>query len=64
MFQLYTANKFQSGNFIPIKFVDSTDGNSPVSDTEQKTVQDESVHGEIVGYLIDNPGSVIVLHQP
>ena len=42
-------------NFIPIKFVDSTDGNSPVSDTEQKTVQDESVHGEIVGTPIDNP---------
>ena len=51
------ANKFQSANFIPIKFVDSTDGNSPVSDTEQKTVQDTSVHGEIVGYAIDNPGA-------
>ena len=51
------ANKFQSANFIPIKFVDSTDGNSPVSDTEQKAVQDASVHGEIVGYAIDNPGA-------
>ena len=46
------ASKFQSANFIPVKLVTGIDGNSYVSDQEQKAVQDGAIKGQVVGYDI------------
>ena len=46
------ASKFQSANFIPVKLVEGVDTNSPVSDTEQKGVQDAAIKGQVVGYEV------------
>ena len=51
------ASKFQSANFIPVKLVTGIDGNSPVSDQEQKAVQDGAIKGQVVGYDIITPGN-------
>ena len=51
------ANKFQSANFLPIQLIASTDSNSPVSDVEQKAVQDGAIHGQVIGYGIDSAGA-------
>ena len=50
------ASKFQSANFIPVKLVEGIDTNSPVSDTEQKGVQDAAIKGQVVGYEVVAPG--------
>ena len=46
------ASKFQSANFIPVKLVEGIDTNSPVSDQEQKGVQDAAIKGQVVGYEV------------
>ena len=51
------ASKFQSANFIPVKLVKGIDTNSPVSDQEQKGVQDAAIKGQVVGYDIITPGN-------
>ena len=51
------ASKFQSANFIPVKLVEGIDTNSPVSDQEQKGVQDAAIKGQVVGYDIITPGN-------
>ena len=51
------ANKFISANFIPVKYVASTDSDSPAADIEQETVQNNAVVGQIIGYAIDSGGA-------
>lgn len=51
------ANKFISANFIPVKFITATDSDSPASDIEQQTVQNNAVIGQIVGYAVDSGGA-------
>ena len=51
------ANKFISANFIPIKLVGTIDSDSPSADIEQKTVQNNAVVGQIIGYAIDSGGA-------
>ena len=51
------ADKFLSSAFMPVKFVGSTDSDSPAEDLQQKIVQDNAVKGQIVGYKITNGGS-------
>ena len=50
------ASKFQSANFLPVKLVASVDGNSTVTDVEQKAIQDNAIKGQVVGYAIIVPG--------
>ena len=40
-----------------MQFIASTDSNSPVSDVEQKAVQDAAIHGQVIGYGIDSAGA-------
>lgn len=51
------ANKFISANFIPVKLVGTTDSDSPAADIEQKTVQNNAIVGQIIGYVIDSGGA-------
>ena len=51
------ANKFISANFIPVKYVSSTDSDSPAADIEQQTVQNNSVIGQVIGYAVDSGGA-------
>ena len=51
------ADKFLSSAFMPVKFVGSTDSDSPAEDLQQKIVQDNAVKGQIVGYKVTNGGS-------
>lgn len=51
------ADKFLSSAFMPVKFVASTDSDSPAEDLQQQIVQNNAVKGQIVGYKITNGGS-------
>lgn len=51
------ANKFISANYIPVKFVAATDSDSPAADIEQKTVQDNAIVGQVIGYAVDSGGA-------
>ena len=51
------ASKFISANFIPVKYVASTDSDSPAADVEQEIVQNNAVLGQIVGYAVDSGGA-------
>src|SRR6056300_549387 len=48
------ANKFISANYIPVKYIASTDSDSPAADVEQQTVQNNAIVGQIVGYAVDS----------
>ena len=50
------ADKFLSSAYMPVKFLASTDSNSPAEDLQQKIVQDAAIKGQIVGYQITNGG--------
>jgi hypothetical protein len=51
------ANRFLSANFMPVKFITSTDSSSPASDIEQKGVQDAAIPGQIGSIRIISGGS-------
>lgn len=50
------ANKFISANFIPVKYVSSTDSDSPAADIEQQVVQNNAIVGQVIGYAVDSGG--------
>ncbi len=50
-------SKFQASNFIPVKYVASTDSSSSIDDTTQFGVQNNATPGAIVGYRVTNTGS-------
>jgi len=51
------ANKFISANFIPVKYVSSTDSDSPAADVEQQVVQNNAIVGQVIGYAVDSGGA-------
>ena len=51
------ADKFLSSAFMPVRFVTTTDSDSPAEDLQQKIVQNNAVRGQIVGYKVTNAGS-------
>ena len=51
------ADKFISSAFIPVRYVASTDSDSPAEDTQQEAVQNAAVKGQIVGYKVTNGGT-------
>jgi hypothetical protein len=42
---------------MPVRFVTTTDSDSPAEDLQQKIVQNNAVRGQIVGYKVTNAGS-------
>jgi hypothetical protein len=51
------ADKFISSAYMPVRYVASTDSNSPAEDLQQEIVQNNAVRGQIVGYKVVNGGS-------
>ena len=51
------ASKFLSANFVPIKFITSTDSASPAADTEQKGIQDAAINGQIANIRVTSGGT-------
>ena len=51
------ADKFISSAFIPVRYVASTDSDSPAEDTQQEAVQNAAIRGQIVGYKVTNGGT-------
>ena len=51
------ADKFISSAYMPVRYVASTDSNSPAEDLQQEIVQNNAVKGQIVGYKVTNGGS-------
>lgn len=51
------ANKYISANYLPVTLVGITDSDSPAAIIEQKSVQNNAIAGQIVGYAIDSGGS-------
>ena len=51
------ANKYLSANYMPVKFITSTDSSSPASDIEQKSIQDAAVSGQIGSIRIIDGGT-------
>ena len=51
------ADKFISSAYIPVRYVASTDSNSPAEDLQQEIVQNNAIKGQIVGYKVTNGGS-------
>lgn len=51
------ANKYLSANFMPVKFITSTDSSSPAADVEQKGIQDAAIPGQIGSIRIISGGS-------
>lgn len=51
------ASKFLTANFIPVRFVSSTDSSSPALDIEQKNIQDAAVIGQITSIAVSNGGT-------
>lgn len=51
------ADKFISSAFIPVRYVASTDSDSPAEDTQQETVQNNAIKGQILGFKVTNGGS-------
>ena len=51
------ANKYLTANFMPVKFLESTDSASPASDIEQKGIQDAAIPGQIGSIRITNGGT-------
>ena len=51
------ANRFLSANYMPVKFISSTDSSSPASDIEQKGVQDAAIVGQIGSIRIVSGGT-------
>ena len=51
------ADKFISSAYMPVRYVASTDSNSPAEDLQQEIVQNNAVKGQILGYRITNGGS-------
>jgi hypothetical protein len=47
------ANKYLSANFMPVKFITSTDSSSPAADIEQKGIQDAAIPGQIGSITCD-----------
>jgi hypothetical protein len=51
------ADKFLSSAYQPVRYVASTDSDSPAEDLQQEIVQNNAIAGQIVGYAITNGGS-------
>lgn len=51
------ASKFVSAGYLPIRYVASTDSDSPAEDIQQEIVQNNAVAGQITGYAITSGGS-------
>lgn len=51
------ANNFLAAGWIPVKLVGATSGSSPVSDIEQKAIQDSAEAGQLTGAIITAAGS-------
>jgi hypothetical protein len=51
------ASKYLTANFMPVKFLASTDSSSPASDIEQKGIQDAAIPGQIGSIRITNGGT-------
>jgi hypothetical protein len=51
------ANRFLSANYMPVKFISSTDSSSPASDIEQKGIQDAAIVGQIGSIRIVSGGT-------
>ena len=52
-----TARKFLSGNYIPVKFVDSDAAVADANDAVQKLIQDAAIPGEILNIQVSAGGS-------
>lgn len=50
------ADKFISSAYMPVRYVASTDSDSPAEDTQQETVQNNAVKGQILGVKVTNGG--------
>ena len=51
------ANRFLSANYVPVKFISSTDSASPAGDVEQKGIQDAAIAGQIGSVRILSGGT-------
>lgn len=51
------ADKFLSSQYMPVRYVASTDSDSPAEDLQQEIVQNNAVKGQIVSYRVTNGGS-------
>jgi hypothetical protein len=51
------ANKYLSANYMPVKFITSTDSSSPAADIEQKNIQDAAIIGQIGSIRVLSGGS-------
>lgn len=51
------ADKFISSAYMPVRYVASTDSNSPAEDLQQEIVQNNAIKGQIVGYKVTNGGT-------
>ena len=51
------GDKFISSAYMPVRYVASTDSNSPAEDLQQEIVQNNAIKGQIVGYKVTNGGS-------
>lgn len=49
--------RFLAANFMPVRYIDSADGNSPIAEQQQKSIQDAAIPGQIVGYEVISGGS-------
>ena len=51
------ADKFLSSAYMPVRYVASTDSDSPAEDLQQEIVQNNAVKGQVVGFKVTNGGS-------
>ena len=51
------ASTFLTANFVPIRFLTSTDSSSPAIDVEQKNIQDAAIPGQVSGVAITAGGA-------
>ena len=51
------ADKFLSSAYMPVRYIASTDSDSPAEELQQELVQNAAVKGQILGYKITNGGS-------
>ena len=51
------ADKFLSSAYQPVRYVASTDSDSPAEDLQQEIVQNNAIPGQILGYAITNGGT-------
>lgn len=51
------ASKYLSANYMPVKYLTSTDSSSPASDIEQKNIQDAAAAGQIGSIRIISGGT-------